>query len=149
MTFHDDQIYYDFMMSWLGVPYIWGGQSRAGVDCSGFVQKILEMKGLDPSGDQTAQTLRDHFEKFGHEVYPPSFGALVFYGKKVTEINHVAICLSDAFMIEAKGLGNFIKTPTPGNCVTISRIHRRDDIQGIFLPHYESYGEHKWPKWLI
>lgn len=41
--------------SYLRVPYIWGGDSDKGLDCSGLVQLIFEPVGLDPNGDQTAQ----------------------------------------------------------------------------------------------
>ena len=37
----------DVARSWLGVPYLWGGCSKAGVDCSCFVRNILATLGIN------------------------------------------------------------------------------------------------------
>ena len=145
MMFHDDKIYYDYIMSWLGVPYIWGGQSRMGVDCSGLLQRLLDVKGLDPPGDQTAQGLFNHFQKEGQAIYLPAFGALVFFGSKIDTIKHVGMCLNADYMLEAKGGGPSTLTPTAGASVEVSRIHRRNDIQGVFLPYNSLFINGQWP----
>ncbi len=33
-------------LTWLGVPYVWGGTSKRGCDCSGFVQTLFAAKGI-------------------------------------------------------------------------------------------------------
>ncbi|MFM9142609.1 MAG: C40 family peptidase, partial [Bacteroidota bacterium] len=37
--------------SWLGTPYLWGGRSRVGVECSGLVQGLLGSVGISVDGD--------------------------------------------------------------------------------------------------
>lgn len=86
-------------LEWLGAPYRWGGQSWDGVDCSGFVIKVLRPFGLLPSkGDWTAQQLSNLFEK----TTDPRPGDLVLYGKP-TKPSHVMICLDNKTCIGATG----------------------------------------------
>lgn len=51
----------DYALMWVMVPYEWGGDDFAGMDCSGFAQEILAAAGIDPKGDQTAQMLYNYF----------------------------------------------------------------------------------------
>lgn len=75
-----------------------------GLDCSGYVQEILRFAGEDPSGDQTAQGLYNHFEKAGkYGVYGP--GGLAFYGKDTKSVIHVAFCVDNYRILEAGGGG--------------------------------------------
>lgn len=122
--------------TWLDTPYIWGGQSRAGVDCSGFVQCVLSKFGLDPPEDQTAQGLHDHFasqEGVTKDVRSP--GALVFFGKDTKHISHVGFVLDESYMIEAAGGNSLCRTVEDAlqkNAkVKISRIDRRNDLAAI------------------
>lgn len=63
--------------SWLGLPYLWGGRSASGVDCSGLVQIALQMAGLRTHRDSDLQ-----FESLGRlleEGEKPMAGDLAFF----------------------------------------------------------------------
>ncbi len=98
----------------LGVEYLWGGTSGAGIDCSGFVQLCYRMGGyyLPRDGDQ-----QDGFLFHAVERSQMRAGDLIFFGSQ--EITHVALALNDHEYIHAEGQHY--------NRVLISSFHPRDD----------------------
>ena len=57
-----DQLLYDYLMQWATIPYIYGGDSFYGIDCSGLVIEAMKSVGvLSPYYDGTAKHLFDHF----------------------------------------------------------------------------------------
>lgn len=82
----------------LGVPYLWGGTSSAGIDCSGFVQLCYRMGGyfIPRDGDQ-----QDGFLPYALERTQIQAGDLIFFGS--TEITHVGMALNDHEYIHAEG----------------------------------------------
>lgn len=111
---------------------MYGGETRAGIDCSGLMQRFLALWGLDPPGDQSSQMLFDHFVNMSHPI--KKFGSLVFYGKNDRLISHVGMCLDPDLMIEAYGTED-TKVPTPGYEVRISRVTRRKDLIAVMYPY--------------
>jgi cell wall-associated NlpC family hydrolase len=131
-----------YAQSFLGVPYVWGGHNRfTGLDCSGFVQLVLDSVGEDPAGDQTAQTLYSHFRQVGSIYSSPKAGALLFYGESTEEITHVAMALDTVRVIEAGGGGrshkDFEACKRTGACVRIKPYNHRNDLVAIVMPEYK------------
>ncbi|MEA1980721.1 MAG: NlpC/P60 family protein [candidate division Zixibacteria bacterium] len=87
--------------SYLGTPYIWGGDDPSGFDCSGLVVESLKSVGLlKEYEDFTADGLYRKYKSF--EIKKPKKGALVFYFKNDYAF-HVGICLDKYFYISAIG----------------------------------------------
>lgn len=121
----------DYAMGFIGVPYRWGGANPIqGFDCSGFVQECLAAIGRDPRGDQTAHDLWLHFHDDPCQAEP---GALAFFGTS-SKVTHVAICLTDDFMIEAGGGGRTVRdipdAAARSAFVRIRPIRSRPDFLG-------------------
>ena len=121
-----------------GVPYVWGGDSsyEGGFDCSGFIYNVLSNVGL-PVPRTTAQ---GYFNLFKSTAFTNcdlrSEGALLFFGKSVNTITHIAICCGDGVhMWESIGSSKNTRKNT-GKGVTYSKISRRKDLVAIRLPNY-------------
>jgi len=89
-------------LSYLGTPYIWGGDDPSGFDCSGYALECLKTVGLvNEDEDYTADGLFRKFSRF--RVETAQRGALVFSLDQAGFAYHVAICLDEHFLIGAAG----------------------------------------------
>jgi gamma-D-glutamyl-L-lysine dipeptidyl-peptidase len=87
----------------IGTPYLWGGISGAGIDCSGFSQLLHKWVGLDIPRDAALQA------KAGKPVEPPfQVGDLLFFGDKegTQKITHVALSLGGWKIIHSSRFRN-------------------------------------------
>ncbi len=87
----------------LGVPYVWGGISQDGVDCSGFINQVYAQHGYD-----LPRVAREQVH-IGLEVEPTRLqeGDLVFFSEKDNAITHVGMYVGEGYFIHAsKGRGN-------------------------------------------
>ena len=133
------QIAVTYALSFLGVHYRWAGDDpMAGYDCSGLVQEILASVGLDPAGDQSAQMLYDYFKPVAQSAIGQ--GALVFYGKDVKSINHVAFMVGNRSVIEAGGGGsttvNLEAAIKQNAFIRIRPVDHRKDRVAVLMPRY-------------
>ncbi len=73
----------------LGLPYLWGGTSIKGVDCSGFVQSVYFMNGLILSRDASLQARHGLKVDISNGYSQLKKGDLLFFGSRENEILHV------------------------------------------------------------
>jgi len=95
----NDEIVRKLAVQWLNAPYLWGGRTPLGVDCSGFVQVIFKMMGLDLLRDAKQQAGQGMKVKKLHEA---KTGDLAFFEKR-KKITHVGILLGPQQIIHASG----------------------------------------------
>jgi hypothetical protein len=82
-----------------GLPYLWGGNSAKGFDCSGYSQTVFRLNGVALPRDASPQRACGVEVDFrsGFEGVRP--GDLLFFGPKAERITHVAISLGGARFI--------------------------------------------------
>jgi cell wall-associated NlpC family hydrolase len=88
-------------MGFLGIPYIWGGTSAKGFDCSGLVKRVLRMEGIETMRDADQQSSTGSaVEGKGAAELPPA--SLLFFGEG-GRITHVAINIGGGRFIHSYG----------------------------------------------
>ena len=90
-------------IAFLGVPYLWGGTSTKGFDCSGFVQNAFFMNKFDLPRDAN-QMVKEGVEIKPNEDFSNLLpGDLLFFGPSEERITHVAIYLKNQNFIHSDG----------------------------------------------
>lgn len=101
----------DVSFNYMNAPYLWGGRTRYGLDCSGFTQTVFHQLGhyLPRDASQQVQEGREiEFEK-------QQIGDLAFFiSEKTGKIIHVGIILADSMIIHAHGRVRIDQLTTKG-----------------------------------
>ena len=90
----------EFAQKFLGAPYLWGGRSIFGIDCSGFVQLCARAAGKQLPRDASDQVQEGELVYFLPEIQP---GDLAFFGNEDGHIVHVGMMLDTERIIHASG----------------------------------------------
>ena len=85
---------------YLNAPYLWGGRSPFGIDCSGFTQVVYKLTGIKLPRDSSEQAKEGHSLSFVEEAEP---GDLAFFDNDDGNIIHVGIMMGDNKIIHASG----------------------------------------------
>jgi hypothetical protein len=85
---------------YLNSPYLWGGMTPFGIDCSGFTQMVYRICGFQLKRDASQQATQGEALSFIEESEP---GDLAFFDNSEGQIVHVGIIMEDHYIIHAHG----------------------------------------------
>ena len=111
----------DYAAKFLGVPYVYGGSTPSGFDCSGFTSYVY--KNTVCSIPRVAQAQYDATTRVSRDDLLP--GDLVFFGSSAYSISHVGIYVGD---------GQFIHAPHTGDVV------KYDSLSGSYATRFQGGG---------
>lgn len=106
--------------SLLGKPYVYGGNTLAGFDCSGFVQYVYARNGMSVGKTATAQYYN------GYEVNYNNIrvGDIIVWGYGTDKITHTAIYVGDGLMVHSAN---------PYEGVVVNRVAGWGDYTGVHI----------------
>ncbi|WDF53395.1 C40 family peptidase [Mucilaginibacter sp. KACC 22063] len=109
-----------FAKTFLNTPYLWGGRTHFGIDCSGLVQAVFRQQGLTLKRDAYLQAEEGETVDFLPEAQA---GDVAFFDNDEGRIVHVGIMLNNEQILHASGK------------VKIERV----DNHGIYSEEYKRY----------
>jgi gamma-D-glutamyl-L-lysine dipeptidyl-peptidase len=115
----------------LNTPYLWGGKSVFGIDCSGFAQQVYKMVGV--------KLLRDAYLQAEQgtgvaTIEESKSGDLAFFHNEKGRVTHVGIVLENSQIVHASGRVRIDSIDKDGilNTETGKRTHQLHSIRRVF-----------------
>jgi gamma-D-glutamyl-L-lysine dipeptidyl-peptidase len=90
---------------WVGAPYLWGGVTLHGVDCSGFAQAVMWMHGIALPRDSDLQAMTIVGDEVRTDFTMLRAGDLLYFAEEGARVSHVAISLGGSHIVHS-ALGN-------------------------------------------
>jgi len=105
---------------YLNAPYLWGGKTPFGIDCSGFTQMVYKLNGHKLLRDASMQATQGEALSFIEESEP---GDLAFFDNAEGNIIHVGVIMKDNYIIHAHGKVRIDRLDHSGIYNTETNIH--------------------------
>ncbi|MBN1185927.1 MAG: C40 family peptidase [Bacteroidales bacterium] len=107
-------------LNYINAPYMWGGKTIFGIDCSGFTQMVFKI-----NNDKLPRDSRDQYDVLSNEIQLQDAqpGDIAFFSKNGQSISHVGLIMSPDKIIHASG------------CVRIDAL----DAKGIYNSELQRY----------
>jgi cell wall-associated NlpC family hydrolase len=112
-------------LQFLGVPYVWGGSSPEGFDCSGLTSYCYKQLGINlPRTSRSQYQAGTHIAPDRLDLLLP--GDLVFFAREAdpSRVHHVGIYV---------GSGNYVHAPQTGDVVRVSSLVERIASKGDYV----------------